>query len=433
VTTESRESLQVVRRYGVFALAGIALLIAALFIAASAIKVSGAVTAAGTFAVVDNIKEIAHPAGGVVAAIGARDGDHVKVGDVLFTLDSRLVREEIAATQAQVDMSRMTLARLYALRDEAEDVGIPDEMKERSAEPSVQTLLELQDSLLDSTSASQSAAAAQLGSQQEQLRIQLAEAERGKSTSQTQAAEIDRQINEMQTAPQSTAATPISSLIARKADATAESQTLAAQAAGLRVAIDERRQELAQLESAAVSETLQQIESEQKTLATLTSSLADATTLLSSLDVTAPADGVVAHSTLHTIGGVIRSGDTVMEVVPVGAGLVVEARLGAADIDKAHNGNNARVLLSGLDPSTPQLNGTIIAIAPDATQDEQTGSTTYLVQVSLAKSDLDQLDPDVQLISGMPAEVFITTRERSILSYLVEPLTSRLEHALRED
>jgi len=292
----------------------------------------------------------------------------------------------------------------------------------------------LQNSLLSSTRASASAATAQIESQLDQLRIQARGAEQSRDVAKSQSATIDQQIAEKAGTPLTLAtAAQISELTDEKSSIGAQILAFDTQISGLKAAMVERSRQVDQIQSASDVEVLAGYESEGKNLASLNASLNEATARLATMRVVAPVEGIVALSSLHTIGGVVPPGETVMTVVPTDSGLAVKANLGTADVDKARQGGAVRVLLAGLDPATPQLDGFIAAISPVASEDAQSGVKSYSIDVSLPPSQVERLGPDATLVSGMPVEIFITTQERSVLSYLAEPLLSRLLYSLRED
>jgi HlyD family secretion protein len=150
------------------------------------------------------------------------------------------------------------------------------------------------------------------------------------------------------------------------------------------------------------------------------------------IDIRAPQDGVVEQSTVHTVGGVITAGDTIMLIVPQSDDLQVEAKVNPHDIDKLQVGQKTLLRLSAFNQrTTPELNGVVSRVSPDVTTEQRTGQSYYTIRVAMPPEEIARLG-DVKLIPGMPAEAFVQTGDRTMLSYLMKPLHDQLMRAFRE-
>ncbi len=150
------------------------------------------------------------------------------------------------------------------------------------------------------------------------------------------------------------------------------------------------------------------------------------------IDIRAPQDGVVEQSTVHTVGGVITAGDAIMLIVPQTDDLQVEAKVNPQDIDKLQIGQKTLLRLSAFNQrTTPELNGVVSRVSPDVTTDQRTGQSYYTIRVSMPATEIARLG-DVKLIPGMPAEAFVQTGDRTMLSYLIKPLSDQLMRAFKE-
>jgi HlyD family secretion protein len=153
---------------------------------------------------------------------------------------------------------------------------------------------------------------------------------------------------------------------------------------------------------------------------------------LDRIEMRAPTSGVIHQLSIHTIGGVIRAGDTIMEVVPDTDDLQVEARLQPNDIDQVSNGQKAFVRFSAFNQRlTPQLAGTVSYVSPDTSHDQQTNAPYFTVRVVLSEDEVRRLG-SLQLVPGMPAEVFMQTGSRTMMSYLLKPITEQMQRAFVE-
>jgi HlyD family secretion protein len=121
-----------------------------------------------------------------------------------------------------------------------------------------------------------------------------------------------------------------------------------------------------------------------------------------------------------------------MLVVPTAEELVVEARVAPADIDQLQADQSAGLRFSAFSQrTTPEINGTVSRIAADISEDERTGQSYYTVDIAIAPEEVARLGA-VKLVPGMPVEAFIKTGDRTVMSYLVKPLSDQIARAFRE-
>ena len=154
---------------------------------------------------------------------------------------------------------------------------------------------------------------------------------------------------------------------------------------------------------------------------------------LKRIDIRAPQSGVVHELEVNTVGGVINQAETLMLIVPEGEELTVEARIATHDIDQVLNGDKtAFVRFSAFDMhQTPELNGNIVSVSADLTIDQMTGVPYYLARISIPRAELAKLNQK-RLVPGMPAEIYVRTQNRTVLSYLFKPIEDQMERAFRE-
>ena len=154
------------------------------------------------------------------------------------------------------------------------------------------------------------------------------------------------------------------------------------------------------------------------------------------VSVVAPVNGMVVGLAVHTEGGVISPGSALMEIVPLGESLMVEADVQPMDIDRVKVGMIAEVRFSAFSRnSTPVLEGKVLTLSADRLVDEQTGAPYYLARITLtpeSHASLEQLD-DIVLLPGMPAEVLINTGDRTLFEYLSKPFSNMFARSFIED
>jgi HlyD family secretion protein len=154
--------------------------------------------------------------------------------------------------------------------------------------------------------------------------------------------------------------------------------------------------------------------------------------LLERIEIRAPTSGIVHQLSAHTIGGVIRAGDAIMEVVPDSDHLQIEARLRPNDIDQVRVGQKAFIRFSAFNQRvTPQLVGLVSYVSADVSHDQQTNAAYFTVRMTLPEGERRRLG-GLKLVSGMPAEVFMQTGSRTMMSYLLKAITDQMRRAFVE-
>jgi HlyD family secretion protein/epimerase transport system membrane fusion protein len=148
----------------------------------------------------------------------------------------------------------------------------------------------------------------------------------------------------------------------------------------------------------------------------------------------APVSGTVVSLKANTIGGVVRAGDTILEIVPRDEELLVDARISPNDIDSVRPDLEARVIMTGYPQrSMPQLVGRVRQVSADRLVDSRTGQPYYLARIELPADHVREVAPFLSLKPGMPAEIMVITGERTVLDYLAEPLLASVRKSFREN
>jgi HlyD family secretion protein len=154
---------------------------------------------------------------------------------------------------------------------------------------------------------------------------------------------------------------------------------------------------------------------------------------LSRTDIRAPISGIINELNIHTIGGVITPAEVLATIVPEDARLKVEVRIPPVSIDQVAVDQRARLRFSSFNQrTTPELDGRVVRVSPATSRDATTGEVYYLADVEALPGELAKLGGKT-LIPGMPVEVFITTEDRTALSYIVKPFTDQFMKAFREE
>ena len=154
---------------------------------------------------------------------------------------------------------------------------------------------------------------------------------------------------------------------------------------------------------------------------------------LANTEVKSPVDGSVFNQEVFTKGAVTQMGSRLFEIEPTNAALIVEAQVPVHLIDKVYVNLPVELLFSAFNQrSTPNIPGKVIVVPNNRSQDPRTGEPYYKIQVAVTEEGKTKLR-DNKVRPGMPAEVFIVTGERTMMSYLLKPITDRLRTALHEE
>jgi HlyD family type I secretion membrane fusion protein len=201
--------------------------------------------------------------------------------------------------------------------------------------------------------------------------------------------------------------------------------------AGMQQQIAQNDLEIARAERARISEITDQLRAIESKLAELAPRIDAATDVVTRTRITAPATGSVVGLDVFTEGGVIQPGAKLMDIVPSGNPLIVDARLRLSDVNDVAAGHRAEVRLTSVNyVERPRLYGAIQTVSADRLTDDKSGEGYFSVEVALDPDDVKKSRIDLQ--AGMPADVIVPTRPRTLFEYLVGPLRDEITGAFRE-
>jgi HlyD family secretion protein len=395
---------------------------------------AGAVVVPGNLVVQSNVKTIQHPTGGVVAEIAVHNGMLVSVGDLLVRLDATQAQASLQMVSKQLDELRARIARLVAERDGLPRPEIPLEMSARVAESNVKTLLTSEASLFKARANARESQKDLLQSRISQLGEEIVGLDAQVGSKAKQLELISGELSGVQDLydKRLVPLTRLTTLQREAARIEGERGQLTSAIAETKAKIGEARLQIVRLDQDFRTDVVKELGETQGKEAELVERGVAARDLLDRIEIRAPTSGVIHQLSAHTIGGVIRAGDAIMEVVPDSDDLQIEARLQPNDIDQVRSGQKAFVRFSAFNQRvTPQLVGTVSYISADTSHDQQTNAPFFTVRVTLSEDERRRL-AGLQLVSGMPAEVFMQTGSRTMMSYLLKPITDQLQRAFVE-
>ncbi len=183
-----------------------------------------------------------------------------------------------------------------------------------------------------------------------------------------------------------------------------------------------------------LSETLKEIKESDMEIVALYNQLSASKDILKRSAITSPVAGKIMNIKYHTIGAVVPPGGEIMNIVPQHEELIIEAKVKPQDIDNVAVGMKSKIQLTAYKgKKVPKLNGEVINISPDIVTNEQTRESYFLARISISKKDIEKLKSKIELYPGMPAQVFIITGSRSLISYMFTPISDSAYKAFREE
>ena len=401
---------------------------------AGTVKLSGAIIAPGQIVVDSNVKKVQHPTGGIVGELLVHDGDRVKAGQVLVRLDDTVTRANLAIVTKGLTELAARKARLESERDGSDSVKFPADLLAQESNPDVANILDGERKLFDLRRNARIGQKAQLNQRIDQLKEQIRGFQAQKDSKEKQIQLINREAAGVEDLWKNKLVplTKLTELQREAARLDGEVGQLVAQMAEVAGRITETELQIIQIDRDLGSEVAKETREIDGKIGEFIERKVTAEDQLKRVDIRAPQDGMVFQSAVHTVGGVITAGDTIMQIVPNADQLSVESRVNPQDIDQIQPGQSVVLRLSTLNQrSTPELNGKVTRIAADVSTDQRTGQSYYLIRIAMPPEEIAKLG-DIRILPGMPVEAFVQTGERTMISYLTKPLRDQVTRMFRE-
>jgi len=401
---------------------------------AATTQLSGAVIAPGNVVVESNIKKVQHPTGGIVGEILVKEGARVEEGQVIVRLDDTVTKATLGIVRSQLDELLSREARLLTERDGGEAIPVPPALQERRGLPSVEAALVGDSKLFESRVSARAGQRSQLRERVAQIREEI----RGLS-SQLEAKESEiKFISEELVGVSELYRKNLIPIIRYmqlqrdQAKLNGERGQFVADIARARGKISEIELQVIQLDQDFRTEVLRELRETQGKIAEIRERVIAAEDQLKRVELRAPQSGIVHQLSVHTVGGVIGNGETIMQIVPESDQLVVEAKVAPQDIDQVIVGAKVAVrIMAGNQRTMPDISAVLTRVSADLTREPQTNLSYYLVRAAIDQDSLRRYS-DLTLVPGMPADAFIQTDVRTPLQYLLKPLQEQLARTFRE-
>ena len=425
------------RRQGVYALLVWTALMAAWSLAA---PISGAVVAGGLVKVEANRQSVSHRDGGIVAQVLVREGQTVRKGDALIVLEDARIDSSVDLLSAQLETERLRKSRLEAEVAFA-SAWMPSAGQRRLADKDARVSEALRREL-----ASFEARRRTVIGQLESVRGQRASTE-GEMTarlrdreSTTEALRLMKEelaSNEQLLEQNFVNRTRVLQFKRNVSEYESRIQTNEAELAQARQRASELEGRLQSLQDAYKQTAAEELRETTGRVVDFEERLRASRDAAGRQTVVAPADGRLVDLKVNTVGSAIGPREPIVDLVPADAPLVVEVRVAADAIADIHPGLGAEVqLLPYRQRSTDLIDATVLRVSADALTEQRSGAPYFSVQVELQKESLAQASQhhggDLAVLPGMTAEVYIKTRARTPLDFLLNPLVSGMRRSFRE-
>ena len=403
-----------------------------LLLASVLFSISGAVVTSGTVAVEGDYQSVQHLEGGIISKILAHNGDRVKQGDVLVQMEDTQARASYSTANAKFAEYAIQEARLIAERERKDHFEVPVSVDLSTHDNS--KLAAAQKSLFE---VRRTAYLGQLKVLKQ--RIAQSDSDISGSVDQLQSRDKELVLNEKELSTVKPLFDKgfvnqqrIGPLERESLRINGDISNLKTQITKLKAARSEAEARLAQADKEYSQQAAEDLQKVQAGLTEQTETRKALSDKLSRTEIKAPAAGIVHALSVHTEGGVIQPGGLVLQIIPENRKLLIEAKITPHDIDKVHADQPATVRFSSFDShTTPRLHGIVRKVSAAEIADKE-GKTYFTTEIEVPPSELMKLESGQHLIPGMPAEVYLETQSRSILSYFLKPLTDMLSRTFRE-
>lgn len=390
--------------------------------------------AAGQVVAEGHRKQVQHLEGGIVAEILVRDGDGVAVGQPLLRLDGTQAEARMTAALAARDALDARIARLEAELAGRDAPDFSAILPERRSIPATARLLTAEAELFDTRRRALDAELSLIEQKRlgESGRIRGLEAQAAAGRVQL-ALTRDELADQRQLLEKGFARRPrVLDLERREAELVGRDGALVADMAQSRIRMAEAGIEAIRKRQGFLESVLDELRTAQDKRSALDKEIKAVADILAHLEIRATETGAVHELKVRTVGGVVAPGDTLLEIVPEGGALTLEARVSPADIEHVTMGAAAEVRFTSLSPrSTPTLFGAVVTVSPDTVTDKASGQSYFQVRVRVPEDERRRLG-GVTLHPGMPVDVVLMAGERTMLEYVLEPLTAAMARSFKE-
>lgn len=395
-----------------------------------------AVVAPGTLVVEGNIQNVQHLEGGIVKELLVRNGDYVERGDVLVRLEEVRALAESTLVGHQWAAMRALQSRLESELASQPSVAFPEDLLELARTNSeIHGLLAAQRQQFEERRKTLEGQVKILQARIVQLRQEITGLKVQKESKERQVTIFQDELKGLRDLFEKgyTPRTRILAMEREVAELEGEIGSAIAGIARAETSIGEADLQITQIRQEFRETAINQLRDVQVQTSDLRERMTVTSDVLQRTEIRAPHTGTIQNLQIHTVGGVIRSSEQLMQIVPRDAKLVIDAQVSPMDIDNVRVGQVAEVRFSAfMSHDIPAIHGDVVLVSADRLTDERTGMPYYSARLEIPDEELTKIG-DRRLIPGMPAETFIKTGERTALNYFLKPIEQFGRRAMNEE
>ena len=384
-----------------------------------------------------NKKTVQHLEGGIIDEILVKNGDFVKEGQVLLKFQNTNASAQLDIFKSQYIEALVLESRLESQIADLDEIKFSDELKtqEQTSELSMvisrqKQIFDLKQKMVKNDELITTQRVAQLTKYKEGINSLI-------NSKATRLKSIEEEISEWKVLFAEQLVDKI-----RLRDLTREKMLVEGDIANSKSEIAKTEEQMSELKSQLLArkkdvqdKTFAESVNNKNELSGLRSKIIATEDTTQRLIVKAPISGTIVGMEVHTKGGVVAAGKTILDIVPENSKLIIVTKVETKDIDKVHSGLLADIRFSAFDTrQTNVLEGEVVHISADALIDQKSGAPYYEAKIELTRKGYEQLAGyGFYLVAGMPAEVMIKIEDRTALNYLVKPFLDMFSRSFNEE
>ena len=402
---------------------------------AAVAKLDSAVFAPGTISLEGNRKIVQHLEGGIVAEILVEEADSVSQGDILIKLSDVEARSNLDVLTTRLDVAKVTEARLLAERELADTIALPNDLRKADSAIIQSSFKDQADLFQDRRSILKSRTDI-LAVRVEQTNTQIEGLELQKSALERRLVNFTEMIERMRSGQEKGLIQ--TNILSQREDELIQIEAslgrVISEIAQAKNSINETHFEKLQVEQEYKERANSELEKVRAEIAELEQRANIMEDVLTRTDIRAPGSGTIQDLKVHTVGSVIQAGQILMELVPEDEELLINARVSPRDIDNVAPGLQTEVRFTAFKTKlTPIMLGQVQSVSNDViTPENPQEMPYYLARIEVIEEDIPE-EISGRLTPGMPADVIITTGERTVANYIVSPLMDAVRKSMIEE
>ena len=415
--------------YAIIGVMLLGLVIASFAPLAASVIANGVVSAEG------NRKTIQHLEGGMLRKILVREGEKVKAGQVLFELDPTQANAAAGITKNQYVALKALEARLLAERDQRASISFPADLLAQRSDPMVARAIADEEVQFQERRQTVQGQVDLMNSQREQYQSEIDGIDRQTQGLKDQLGFIQDELSDLRKIYDK-GLVPRPRLLALEREQASLSGSigrLTADRAKAVQGIADTQLKVRQIKQEFFEQVSQSITETRVKLAEVTEKEIVASDAQRRVKIVSPVNGTAQNLRFFTEGAVVRPAEPLVDIAPDDEAFVIQAHFSPTDVDNVFPGMVTEVRLPAFHSrEIPILNGKIESISRDRLSDPE-GKTTYFL--AIVRVDIKQLPKPLRekVTAGMPAQVIVPTRKRTVLDYLISPLRDSLRTTMREE